>query len=93
MATTLLCSTLVQQHVTQFSTEITAMQRTVKLDSQDVALLDSVGFTIAYDARNDDTVLIAESHDDVHHIAEQFDVVKYVGERYVSGSEIALGEN
>jgi len=77
----------------EFGTKIEELQRTVELDGQDVALLDSVGFTTAYDTRNDKAALVAREHDDVIHCTEQFAVVKYVGDSYVAGSEIPVGDN
>ena len=76
--------------MTQFGTKITEMQRTVELDGQDVALLDSVGFTTAYDTREDNTVLIAAEHDDVVHLTERFDTVICVNGNYVPGMELLL---
>jgi len=76
--------------VTQFGTKITEMRRTVELDAEDVALLDSVGFTTAYDTRDENTVLIAAGHDTVVHLTEQFDTTVCVDDNYVPGTELLL---
>jgi hypothetical protein len=79
--------------VTDFGTKITEMQRTVELDAQDVALLDSVGFTTAYDTRDDNTALIVyervAADAPVRDIAG-FDIVTCVDDSYVPGTEILL---
>ena len=83
--------------MTTFGTKITELQRTIELDAQDVVLLDDVGFTTAYDVRDEASVLIAahqpnEKFHNVSDIMQHFDVVKYVGDTYATGSEIVLEE-
>ena len=78
------------RHLSEQMTSMTEMRRTVELDAEDVALLDSVGFTTAYDTRDDKTILIAAGHDNDVHLTEQFDTVEYVDDNYVPGTEILL---
>jgi len=88
----LLYSTNVLDDVTDFGTKITELQRTVELNAQDVELLDDVGFTTAFDIREEQSVLVACDHSSVIRLTEQFDVVEYVGDDYANGTEVKVGD-